>query len=78
MTTTYFESDFSSHDANIWEKADWDNGDVFNCMWRPSQVTVGNGKMILTLDKDYDPSHEYPYKSGEYGLLHILDMGILK
>jgi endo-1,3-1,4-beta-glycanase ExoK len=66
MTTTYFESDFSSHNANIWEKADWDNGDVFNCMWKPSQVAVGNGKMTLTLDKDNDPSHEYPYKSGEY------------
>ena len=66
VVTTYFEANFSNYDSSLWEKADWDNGDMFNCMWRPSQVTINNGKMVLTLDRDYDPSHHYPYKSGEY------------
>ena len=66
VTATYFESDYSNHNASLWEKAAWDNGDMFNCMWKPSQVTVNGGKMTLILDNDNDNSHEYPYKSGEY------------
>lgn len=66
VVTTYFEANFSNYDSSLWEKADWDNGDMFNCMWKPSQVTTNNGKLILTLDRNYDSSHRYPYNSGEY------------
>ncbi len=64
ITTTYFESNFSSFDSNLWEKANWANGSVFNCVWSPSQVTFSNGKMILGLDMA--SGSEYPYQGGEY------------
>jgi len=47
---------FSNFDSSQWEKADWANGSVFNCVWKPSQVTFSNGKMILTLDREYGGS----------------------
>lgn len=64
ITTTYFEANFSNFDSNLWEKANWANGSVFNCVWSPSQVTFSNGKMILALDRAYGGS--YPYQGGEY------------
>lgn len=64
VVTTPFEAVFSDFDSSLWEKASWANGSVFNCVWKPSQVTFSNGKMVLTLDNEYGGS--YPYKSGEY------------
>lgn len=64
VVNTPFVAVFSNFDSSQWEKADWANGSVFNCVWKPSQVTFSNGKMILTLDREYGGS--YPYKSGEY------------
>jgi len=64
VVNTPFEAVFSNFDSNQWEKASWANGSVFNCVWKPSQVTLSNGKMVLTLDKEYGGT--YPYKSGEY------------
>ncbi|HHV29266.1 beta-glucanase [Acetivibrio mesophilus] len=64
ITTTPFVAVFSDFDSSLWEKADWSNGSVFNCVWKPSQVTFSNGKMVLNLDKEYGGT--YPYKSGEY------------
>lgn len=64
VVNTPFEAVFSNFDSNQWEKANWANGSVFNCVWKPSQVTFSNGKMVLNLDKEYGGT--YPYKSGEY------------
>lgn len=65
ITTTAFEAYFSNFDTSLWSKADWSNGSIFNCVWRPSQVSFSDGNMILQLDKDGTGS-QYPYKSGEY------------
>ncbi|NLD48849.1 MAG: family 16 glycosylhydrolase [Clostridiaceae bacterium] len=64
ITNSYFESNFSNYDSNIWEKSSWANGSVFNCVWSPSQVTFSNGNMVLGLDRAYGA--EYPYQGGEY------------
>ncbi len=64
VVNTPFSAVFSNFDSSQWEKADWANGSVFNCVWKPSQVSFSNGKMVLTLDKEYGGL--YPYKSGEY------------
>ncbi|HPD00591.1 MAG TPA: beta-glucanase, partial [Acetivibrio sp.] len=39
VVTTPFEAVFSDFDSSLWEKASWANGSVFNCVWKPSQVT---------------------------------------
>ncbi|TYQ13127.1 UNVERIFIED_CONTAM: Beta-glucanase/Beta-glucan synthetase [Acetivibrio alkalicellulosi] len=65
IRTTAFEAYFSNYNSSLWEKADWDNGQMFNCMWVPSQVSIVNGRMVLTLDQG-NPGCQYPYKSGEY------------
>jgi len=46
VVNTPFVAVFSNFDSSQWEKADWANGSVFNCVWKPSQVTFSNGKMI--------------------------------
>jgi|GEM_PF-361055 len=65
VTNTNFETYFSNFDSSKWEYADWSNGDPFNCVWKPSQVTFSNGSMFLNLTNDNTGS-AYPYKSGEY------------
>ena len=65
VVNTYFEANFSNFDSNLFEAANWPNGNPFNCVWRPSQVTFSNGSMFLNLTRD-DTGSGYPYKSGEY------------
>lgn len=65
VVNTYFEANFSNFNSNLFESANWPNGNPFNCVWRPSQVTFSNGSMFLNLTRD-DTGSGYPYKSGEY------------
>ena len=51
-------------DSRNWNKADWTNGGMFNCGWKPDHVTFNNGQMTLKLDNTY--SHGKSYTSGEY------------
>ncbi len=59
-----FYEEFTSFNSN-WEYRSGANGSPFNCVFSPSQVTFGDSKMILTLDRDNTGSG-YPYKGGEY------------
>lgn len=52
------------YDTGNWNKADWTNGGMFNCGWKPDHVTFNNGKMTIMLDNTY--SHGKSYTSGEY------------
>ena len=52
------------YDTGNWNKADWTNGGMFNCGWKPDHVTFNNGKMTIKLDNTY--SHGKSYTSGEY------------
>ncbi len=50
--------------SDDWEPANWENGSVFNCAWRPGNVSFSNGIMSLELKKEQ--AKRYPYTSGEY------------
>lgn len=47
-----------------WERADWPNKGVFNCVWRPGNISTEDGVMTLHLKRTEE--EEYPYVSGEY------------
>jgi beta-glucanase (GH16 family) len=46
-----------------WVMSNWSNGSVFNCSWKPQNITFNNGVMTLKLTKS---DGSYPYDSGEY------------
>lgn len=50
--------------SGSWNKADWTNGGMFNCGWKPDHVTFADGQMTIKLDNQ--SSHGKPYTSGEY------------
>lgn len=51
-----------------WEKANWSNGDPFNCTWQPDNIAFRDGIMVITLDNKGCKSgcRGKPYASGEY------------
>lgn len=57
-------TDLDSMDNSKWNLANWTNGSMFNCGWRPDHVTFNGGKMTLTLNND--KSHGKDYTSGEF------------
>lgn len=50
--------------TTVWNKANWTNGGMFNCGWKPSHAYFDSGKLVLKLDNER--SHGRPYSSGEY------------
>ncbi|MFA9458165.1 glycoside hydrolase family 16 protein [Halalkalibacter sp. AB-rgal2] len=84
MGTEFYES-FEVLDEEHWSKAGvWTNGDMFHATWYPEQVTVSDGEMRLTIDKEDEQILENdeeapPYKAGElrtndfyqYGLFEV-------
>lgn len=50
--------------SGSWESANWENGGVFNCAWRPGNISFQNGIMSIVLKKEI--AGKYPYTSGEY------------
>ena len=73
VVNTDFVANFSNYNSSLWESASWANGSPFNCIWKTSQVTFSNGKMVLNLDRDSGSS--YPYKSGEYRTTQFFGYG---
>jgi len=51
-------------DESGWEMSNWPNGGVFNCLWKPQNVSFSNGIMTIKLTRD--SSGSYAYDSGEY------------
>jgi endo-1,3-1,4-beta-glycanase ExoK len=84
MGTEFYES-FDVLDEERWSKAGvWTNGDMFNATWYPEQVTVSDGEVRLTIDREdeqiLENDEEAPlYKAGElrtndfyqYGLFEV-------
>lgn len=62
------KEEMNTPDDSDWQKANWSNGDPFNCAWQPDNVTFGQGKMLLTLDNKGCPQEceGKPYASGEF------------
>jgi len=62
--TAALTENLDSFDATLWDKANWTNGSMFNCGWKPDHAVVSDG--ILTLSLDNTASHEKVYTSGEF------------
>ncbi|MEE8637576.1 MAG: family 16 glycosylhydrolase [Candidatus Margulisiibacteriota bacterium] len=60
--------EMDAHDSKNWQKANWSNGNPFDCTWQPDNVTFQGGIMKLTLDNKGCPQKcdGKPYASGEY------------
>lgn len=58
--------DFKNGHSGNFEIANWTNGNMFNCYWRPNNINfnTGNGTMDITLTRDY--SNETGFAGGEY------------
>ncbi len=52
------------YNTGVFNKANWTNGGMFNCGWKPENVYFNNGKMTIKLDNTY--SHGKQFSSGEY------------
>lgn len=59
-----FFSDFESEDDVSFEKANWTNGDPFNCGFLPGNVTIADS--IMTLHLNNTPSSGKSFSGGEY------------
>ncbi len=53
-----------SFNSGVWNKADWTNGGMFNCGWKPDHAYFSGGQLVLKLDNV--ASHGKSYSSGEY------------
>lgn len=62
ITNWTLVNDFNSETiASGWEKADWTNGDMFNCWWDPENITFnesGNSLMKMKICQNSNPSHK--------------------
>ena len=62
ITNWTLANDFNSATiASGWEKANWTNGDMFNCWWDPENITFnesGNSLMKMKICQNSDSSHK--------------------
>ena len=62
ITNWTLVNDFNSATiASGWEKANWTNGDMFNCWWDPENITFnesGNSLMKMKICQNSDSSHK--------------------
>lgn len=69
----------AGHDAEAWQASGlWQNGSPFDNAWRPEQVSFGDGRMRLRLDReicDREDCLGKPYASGEYKTLQRFQYG---
>ena len=69
ITNWTLANDFNSATiASGWEKANWTNGDMFNCWWDPENITFnesGNSLMKMKICKKTNPSYPQAYSGAE-------------
>ncbi len=69
ITDWTLEADFSTTpDKTLWETADWTNGSMFYCGWKPDHVSYADGIMTIRMDDTPFKSGNttLPYTSGEF------------
>lgn len=49
---SHYGTGFDDYDGSALELSNWSNGDMFNCTWRPENVSFSNGIMSLKIDWD--------------------------
>ena len=69
ITNWTLVNDFNSETiASGWEKANWTNGNMFNCWWDPENITFnesGNSLMKMKICKKTNPSYPQAYNGAE-------------
>lgn len=69
ITNWTLANDFDSATiASGWEKANWTNGNMFNCWWDPENITFnesGNSLMKMKICKKTNPSYPQAYSGAE-------------
>lgn len=69
ITNWTLVNDFNSVTiASGWEKANWTNGNMFNCWWDPENITFnesGNSLMKMKICKKTNPSYPQAYSGAE-------------
>lgn len=63
---THYGNGFGSHNVNEMEKADWHNGDMFNCRWEPNNISFNDGIMDMKIDQDSGGYTGGEYRTKEY------------
>ena len=58
-----FSDLMDSFDSSTWQIADWANGGVFGCAWKPDHILYSNGVMTISLDDQ--SNDQLNYTSGE-------------
>jgi len=64
VQSTSLWASMDAHNTAVWQKADWTNGGMFNCGWRPDHISFAGGLMTIKLDNA--SSYGKPFTSGEY------------
>jgi len=76
-TTQPASRDFSdamdSFDSSIWQMADWANGGMFGCAWKPDHISHSSGGMSISLDDQ--SNDQLNHTSGEYRTISSYSYG---
>lgn len=49
---SHYGMGFDAYDEAAMELSNWSNGDMFNCTWKPENVSFSDGIMALKIDSD--------------------------
>lgn len=63
---THYANALDYHNANEMDMADWENGDMFNCKWEPSNISFSNGIMDMKIDKSGNKYTGAEYRTKNY------------
>ena len=63
---THYANALDYHNANEMDMADWENGDMFNCKWEPSNISFSNGIMDMKIDRSGDKYTGAEYRTKKY------------
>ena len=80
ITNWTLVNDFNSATiASGWEKANWTNGNMFNCWWDPENITFnesGNSLMKMKICQNSDSSHKLDGNIMDYNGAELRTTGI--
>ncbi len=65
-TKTHYGNGFDSDNQDEMDKADWENGDMFNCKWEPGNISFNDGIMEMRIDSANGHFTGGEYRTKEY------------
>ena len=63
---THYGNGFESDNVNEMDKADWENGDMFNCKWEPGNISFNDGILEMKIDQANGRYTGGEYRTKEY------------